>query len=99
MAISPVLIKLSTKVLSTKGNNEIVSSTFIAVFANGAEKWLNLTKKQPIGLRKESDTNTILLKENCALYWKDWSKNPTVGTWDKNYPISIFPQEIINLFN
>ena len=100
MALSPVLITLSTKVLSIKGNTEIVSSTFIAKFLDGSEKWLNRTDKMPVGLRKEDDCGEVTLsKENCTLYWRDWSKNPSIGKWATDYPVSLLPLEITSLFS
>lgn len=96
--LTPVIVTLSTKVLATKGNNETVSCTFIAKFANGSEKWLNRTVTQAIGLRKEADNSeTLLHKETCALYWKDWSANPSIGTWSEHYPAGLIPLEIARL--
>ena len=83
----PVSITLSTKVLKATKAFETVSSTFITRFSDGSEKLLNKTKKLPLGLRKEQNNSEIILsKETCTLYYKDWSDSPLFGTFDKNYP-------------
>lgn len=97
--VAPVLITRTTKAFEVKGSKELVSTTFIARFEDGTEKFLNSKKWVPIGLRKEEDGEyTPLFKDNCVLYWKDWSKNPTFGTMEENFPPSLLPQEIIDLF-
>jgi hypothetical protein len=91
----PVLITRSIMVLSSKGKKELVSTSFIARFSNGSEKVLNKTGWQQIGLIRQSDLiDTPLSKDACALYSKDWSLNPILGSWDKHYPALLIPSDI-----
>ncbi len=79
-------------------SREFISISFIAKFSNGMEKFLNEKKWQQSGLLKSIDLIDQHLNLNeCCLYFKDWSKNPTFGTIDKNYPPSTLPDEIVNL--
>ncbi len=100
MAHSPILITRSVKVFETKKSKQLVSTTFIAKFDDGTEKFLNEKKWQELGLLKSSDLIDQPLSMNeCCLYFKDWSKNPTFGTMKGNYPPSTLPVEITNLLN
>jgi len=90
MALAPIHISLSTMVVKTKKGFELVSNSYIATFGGGVEKVLNKTEWKPIGLRKEADGSVIgLHQDTCCLYFKDWSKNPTLGSFDKNYPLPL----------
>jgi hypothetical protein len=87
MGLSPVLVNRSVMVLQTKKGKELVSTTFIAKFSDGTEKFLNSKKWEPIGLLKTSFLGEqSLSKDECCLYFKDWSNNPTFGTMQDNYP-------------
>lgn len=98
MAISPVLITRSIKVLDTKKSKQLVSTTFIAKFSDGTEKFLNDKKWQVLGLLKSSDlVDQPMSIDECCLYFKDWSKNPMFGTMQENYPASTIPNEILTL--
>jgi len=100
MATSPVLITRSVKVLDSKKSKQLVSTTFIAKFSDGTEKFLNEKKWQVLGLLKSTDlVDQPLSIDECCLYFKDWSKNPTFGTMNKNYPSSTLPNEILELLN
>lgn len=95
---TPILITRTIKVFETKKNKQLVSTTFIAKFEDKTEKFLNQKKWEQIGLLKNTDIEyQILDKNECSLYFKDWSKNPTFGTMQSNYPPSILPNEILNL--
>ncbi len=98
MAASPILITRSVKVFETKKSKQLVSTTFIAKFSDGAEKFLNEKKWQELGLLKPSDlVDQPLSVDECCLYFKDWSKNPTFGTTKKSYPPSTLPTEMLSL--
>jgi len=98
MAQCPTRISLSVSVLSIKGNKEHVSYSFIATFNGGLQKVLNRKQWMPLGLRKESDKSEIpLSKEVCSLYYKDWSNNPILGTWENNFPVPIIPIELAEM--
>lgn len=100
MATSPILITRSVKVFETKKTKQLVSTTFIARFSDGTEKFLNEKKWQTLGLLKSTDlVDQLLSMDECCLYFKDWSKNPTFGKMDGNYPPSTLPDEILNLLN
>ena len=96
---SPILVNRLTKVIETKGSKELVSTSFVARFVGGSEKVLNLTKWQPVGLRKEADGDYRHLSiSECPLYFRDWSKNPIMGKWDIDYPnMPTIPYEILSL--
>ncbi len=98
MATSPKLITRSVKVFETKKSKQLVSTTFIARLEDGTEKFLNEKKWQELGLLKSSDLiDHPLSMDECCLYFKDWSKNPTFGTMKENYPPSTLPTEIFSL--
>jgi hypothetical protein len=100
MATSPVLITRSVKIFESKKNKQLVSTTFIAKFSDGTEKFLNEKKWQSIGLLKSTDLVDQPMDFNeCCLYFKDWSRNPTFGTMEENYPPSTLPNEILKLLN
>jgi len=100
MAVSPILITRSVKFFETKKTKQLVSTTFIARFSDGTEKFLNEKKWQTLGLLKSTDlVDQLLSMDECCLYFKDWSKNPTFGTMKENYPSSTLPDEILNLLN
>jgi hypothetical protein len=82
MVSFPVLITRSVLVLDSKKSKQLVSVTFIAKFSDGSEKFLNDKGWEPIGLLKTSFLGEhVLPKNECCLYYKDWSKNPTYGTF------------------
>jgi hypothetical protein len=83
----PVSLSKSEMILASKGHKVKLSVSFIADFSNGVVKVLNRTKWVDFRLVKESDLmESVMSKDNCRLYFLDWSNNPTFGTWDKNYP-------------
>lgn len=95
---TPISIVRSIAIIETKNNKQLVSTTFIAKFEDKTEKFLNKKQWQNIGLLKTSDLeNQLLDKNECSLFFKDWSKNPMFGTFENNYPPSILPNEIIDL--
>lgn len=99
MALSPALITRSVMVLETKKNKELVSCSFIARFNNGTEKVLNSKNWQSIGLLRASDIGEVALSINeCSLYFKDWYKNPVLGTMKNNMPPTLMPGAITSLF-
>lgn len=98
--LAPVFITRSIQVEATKGSKELVSMTFIARFQDGSEKMLNKKTWQSVGLLRQSDYGDVGMSQNeCAMYYRDWSKNPIFGKWDKHYPTmeTIIPQEILEL--
>jgi hypothetical protein len=96
--LAPISIIRTIAIMETKNNKELVSTTFIAKFEDKSEKFLNKKEWQPIGLLRSFDLENKLLDETeCTLYWKDWSKNPMFGTFENNYPPSLFPKEILDL--
>jgi hypothetical protein len=99
MALIPSFIFIESFIIKSNNKKELVSTTFTARFADGTEKLLNLKKWCQKGLTRDCDLNgkTLLSKDNCALYYRDWSKNPLLGTWGKNYPSSLIPNEIEEL--
>ncbi len=97
MALSPVLITRSVAVLDSKKSKQLISTTFIAKFSDGTEKFLNQKKWEVIGLLRTCDIgNQPMSMNECTLYFKDWSNNPMFGTMEGNYPPSTLPNEILN---
>ena len=90
MALKPIIIRRSTLVKKTTTTHELVSTVFHASFANAPDKAIRLEQWQPLGLRKEKTVQEVgeevLLMSDCALYFRDWSDNPTLGDFNKNYP-------------
>jgi len=86
----PSLISRSCFVESSKGLKSKFSTTFIATFADGSQKFLNSKKWtlnsliKPCELGMEGET--ILSKDTCTLYHRDWSNNPIFGDFKMNYP-------------
>ena len=99
MALIPSFIFIESLIVKSNDKKDFVSTTFTARFEDGSEKLLNLKKWALKGLTRTCDLDgkTLLSKNNCALYHRDWSKNPLLGTWEKNYPSSLIPEEIENL--
>ena len=96
MALAPISITRSVLVLNEKNSKVFVSTTFIAKFEDKSEKFLN--KKQWINkslFNKSDEGNTPLFMDNCTLFFKDWSKNPMFGDFDKDYPCSLLPKELL----
>lgn len=100
----PVSISREGLILKVKGNKTLTSNTFIAYFGQGREKLLNqkewvLTSLLKTGEFAEYGVGTPIVthlyKENCALYWRDWSSMPTLGVWGKDYPSLIIPKEVV----
>ena len=90
MALSPVLITRSVAVLDSKKSKQLVSTTFIAKFSDGSEKFLNQKKWEVKGLLRTCDVGDFFMLNNeCTLYFKDWSNNPMFGTIEENYPPSL----------
>ena len=88
----PVSITRSSLILKVKGSKTFVSTTFIAYFGQGREKFLNSKEWVLSSLLKDGEygvkepVNTYLNKDTCTLYFKDWSNNPICGTLKENYP-------------
>lgn len=90
--LTPISITMSRLALETKKNKTLVSTTYIAYFGHGVEKFLNkkewivtdLLKLSEIGF--DEPTYTRLFSNTCSLYYRDWSNVPTFGLWDKDYP-------------
>jgi len=101
----PVSIVRSGLILKVKGNKSLVSTTFIANFGAGIEKMLNKKAWVLTSLLKGEEAekepiNVFMSKDECCLYYRDWSKVPTFGLWDKDYPTeTIIPNEIAILLN
>lgn len=100
----PISISLTQIALKVKGNKTLISSSYIAYFGHGREKVLNkknwvlssLVKKTDVGFGKPITTR--LYNNTCCLYYRDWSKVPTFGLWDKHYPTTnVLPKEITDL--
>jgi len=93
MPLKPILIRRSTLVKATTDTHELVSTIFHAEFVNHPEKDIRFEQWQPLGLRKEKTVQEvgeeIMLMSECALYYKDWSNNPTIGGLKINYPATI----------
>ncbi len=85
--LAPVSVSRLQMVLREKKNLVLVSTCFIASFEGGLVKSLNLTKWVDKGLVRPCDLEeTRLGVDECALYWLDWSQNPTRGDFNKDYP-------------
>jgi hypothetical protein len=88
----PISISRSSLILQVKGSKTFVSTTFIAYFGNGIEKFLNKKEWVLTSLLKDGEqgllepVNTYLSNDECCLYYKDWSNVPFFGLWDKHYP-------------
>lgn len=90
MALLPVSILRSTLVLKENKTKIYVSTTFIAKFQNASHKFLNKKDWISKDLFKKSDEGNVLLSfDNCTLFYKDWSYNPTFSDFYKNYPKSL----------
>jgi hypothetical protein len=100
MFLFPVLITRSVAVLDSKKSKQLVSTTFIAKFSDGTEKFLNQKKWEAIGLLRTCDIGDFfMLKNECTLYYKDWSNNPMFGTMEANYPPSTLSNEMLKSVN
>lgn len=99
MALVPSFVCVENMVLETKKDMSLVSTTFTARFYDGREKMLNLKKWTLTSLLKSSDFvgKTYLSKNENTLFFKDWSKNPIFGCFNKDYPPSVVPEEILEL--
>lgn len=103
LMLAPTSITRSDLVLKVKGEKSLVSTTFIANFGNGREKFLNkkgwvLTSLLRCGESIDNPVSTYLGKNECCLYYRDWSNVPMFGLWDKDYPTDrIVPTEITSL--
>lgn len=64
------------------------STVFTATFADGSTKSLrNVTKAvalKPCEIGLEN--TTILSKDECPLYYRDWSNVPMLGNFKTHYP-------------
>ena len=96
MALKPLIIRRSTLVKATTDTDELVSTVFHAEFANHTDKAIHFEKWQPLGLRKERTVQEVgeevMLMSECALYYRDWSDNPTLGKFEENYPKTMAAQ-------
>lgn len=95
--LAPVFITRSIQVEATKSSKELVSITFIARFQDGTEKMLNKKAWQSVGLLRQCDIGDVVMHPGeCNLFYRDWSKNPIFGKWDKHYPTmqTTIPKEI-----
>ncbi len=97
--LAPVFITRSVQVESVKGDNHLVSTAFIARFQDGSEKVLTRKSWDKIGLLRDCDLGERTLSASeCALYYRDWAKNPIFGEWGRDYPSpSTIPEEILEL--
>ena len=87
MALSPSSINRSVMVLDSRGNKILQSTTFIASFSGSVVKYLNSKSWVDKRLFTDSDLVEVRLSVNeCTLYHRDWSNNPTFGTFKENYP-------------
>lgn len=100
----PVSISRSGLILEVKGDKTLISNTFIAYFGQGREKMLNKKEWVPTSILKTGEFAefgvktpiiTLCYKENCALYWRDWSDMPLFGVWGKDYPSLLIPKEVL----
>ena len=103
--LAPISIHRSCLILKVKGNKTFLSTTFIANFGGGVEKFLNKKEWVLTSLLKpceQSETEAVSVYlgiKECCLYYRDWSKVPTFGLWDKDYPTAtLIPSEITKLF-
>ena len=97
--LAPVNITLSQMVLKTKNDTSLVSTSYIAQFEDGSQKSLNMKEWVKTNLNPNYKTvsnepiETVLDKSTCTLYWRDWSNNPILGDFNKNYPtITLVPK-------
>ena len=91
--LKPIIIRRSTLIKKTTDTHELVSTVFHAEFTNHTGKAIHLERWQPLGLRKEKTVQEVgeevMLMSECTLYYKDWSANPTLGSFNENYPAKI----------
>ena len=69
-------------------DNKRASTVFTATFADGSTKSLRNVSR-PVALKPceiGMDNTAILLKDECPLYYRDWSSVPMFGSFKKHYP-------------
>ena len=97
MALCPSVITVQSLVENTKGSKSFVSTVYFAKFTDGSVKTLCRKYWMQTNLLKPSDFEEISLDQyECRLYYCDWSKNPSCGTWEANCPPSLIPLEIFS---
>jgi len=99
MALVPSFVCVENLVLETKKDKSLVSTTFTATFYDGSQKMLNLKKWTLNSLLKSSDFDGkyYFSKNENTLFFRDWSRNPVFGCFNKNYPSALIPDEITEL--
>ena len=101
--LAPINLTRSCLVINTKGKKSLLSTTFIAYFGNGVEKFLNKKEWIFTSLLKSSQVigfveNEVLNHSNCCLYFRDWTNVPSFSSFEKDYPSTpIIPSEILDL--
>ena len=102
--LAPISIHRSCLILDTKGKKTLISTTFIAYFGEGREKFLNKKEWVLTSLLKNGEQGALepisvyLSNKECCLYYRDWSNVPQFGQWDKDYPTAtLVPKEITEL--
>ena len=87
VASSPSTITRSQMIIKSGKGKSLVSTTFNATFANGSQKMLNLKEWVASGLITDALLmETALGRNECVLYFLDWSNNPLRGDFKKHYP-------------
>ena len=86
----PSLVSRSVLHLKASGEKTLVSVAFIATFEGGVikslchkPKWYRTCDLIGFGLPKGEE---FLPKDYTPLYYRDWTNNPTRGSFTNNYP-------------
>lgn len=81
MAKSPKIINRTIQIEKTRNNQSYVSTTFIATFEDGTQKFLNEKKWTDNRLIKKCEICDIVMPfDECTLYFMDWAKMPIFAT-------------------
>lgn len=83
LCMFPIIVTRS--IMKINENN--LSVVFIARFSNDSEKMLRqICKITAYTKICEIGTEEVLSNKECTLYYRDWTKTPTLGSFETDYP-------------
>lgn len=86
---TPVLITRNATFFQKNGRT-MQSLVFEATFGDGTKKVIRDVSRMKIDVTQWELDNVgnwvVMGKDECPLYFRDWSANPTLGCFKKNYP-------------
>lgn len=89
---TPVLITRNATFFEKNGRT-FQSLVFEATFADGTKKVIRDLSRMKIEVTQWERDNVgnwvVMGKDECPLYYRDWSGNPTLGRFKKDYPRKI----------